>query len=84
MTPEAKIDQLSKIVTEHLPHTDILGLIHDRAHQELLRQLMHKVDEALHNEAPQLLHGIMKHCVGKEHDADAVVKMRLVDAESEG
>ena len=84
MTPESKIVEMEKIIKDYLPYTDILNLIHDRTHQELLRQLFSKLDESLHNESPKLLHGIMRICLGKEHNADAVVKMRLVDAESEG
>ena len=65
MSIEQTVKKLTGIVHNYLPHTNALDLIHDRAHQEMLRLMMSKVDEVLHGESPEVLQGIMKHCVGK-------------------
>ena len=70
MSIEQTVKKLTGIVHDYLPHTNALDLIHDRAHQEMLRLMMSKVDEVLHGESPEVLQGIMKHCVGKHMELD--------------
>ena len=75
MSIEQTVKKLTGIVHNYLPHTNALDLIHDRAHQEMLRLMMSKVDEVLHGESPEILHGIMEHCVGKDMELDKEVGM---------
>ena len=73
MNASEKVKALSAIIKSYLPLTDAVDIIHDCAHQEMLRQMMQKVNDELHQAAPDQLRSIMKHCIEESQKPDSCV-----------